>query len=173
LTGSIFTKDACDHLASAGWRFATVPAGLTLAGLRAAGAPFKGAKYFDQQANETHELSVEPAVIAYAPGLPAETLNQSFDRCLELFLAPPSELPPHVRPTIQPAALYAWLLWEHARHHGEWLLQGRYTWCADRSGTTHLALGVFGRERPLLVTPIPEGHGRGLGAWPILVPAGR
>jgi hypothetical protein len=79
-------------------------------------------------------------------------------------------LPSGAEAVIAPAALYVHILMEHFRQRGEWLLQGSYTWAADRDGGKHLAVGVFGRQRPLIVSPIPEATGRGIGAMPVIVP---
>jgi hypothetical protein len=38
------------------------------------------------------------------------------------------------------------------------------------SGATHLGVGAFGSQRPILVSPIPEGSGRGVGVMPVVVP---
>ena len=45
-----FAPETREGLRRQGWRLAVAPAGVTLAGLRAAGAPYKGHKYFAQQA---------------------------------------------------------------------------------------------------------------------------
>ncbi|MGH2351047.1 MAG: hypothetical protein ACRDI2_18945 [Chloroflexota bacterium] len=166
-----FAPEVRDPLAREGWRILEAPAGVTLAGLRAADAPFKGSKYFDQQATATVELPVAGGDVAYRPGLLPESLNQPYDRAQELVDGFSTLLPPGAVAAIGPAALYAWLLTEHHRRYGEWLLRQCYTWAADRSGGTHLAVGVFGRERPLLVSPLPEGTGRGVGIMPLVVPS--
>ena len=168
-----FRADTKAALLRAGWRLAEAPSGLTLAGLRATGAPFKGSKYFDQQAAHTVKAPPRGGEVAYRPGLLPESLNQPFERAVALLAHLERALPPGATATIGPAALYVWLLWERYRASGEWLLSQRYTWAADRSGSTHLAVGVFGRERPLLVSPIPEGMGRGLGVLPLVLPLER
>lgn len=190
-----FTPPAQDALLAQGWRLLHAPAGLTLAMLRAAGAPFKGNRYFDVHAAQTEELSVPARDVAYRPGLMPNSLNQTFDQGKHLTRALAPLLPAGMEATIAPAALYVWILYEHFRQHGEWPLRQCYTWAADRSrvhavstaedasgrlqpggtsasaGYVHLAVGVFGQQRPLLVSPIPEPSGRGLGVMPILVPS--
>ncbi len=166
-----FTPEARAALEAAGWRILDAPPGLTLAGLRAAGAPFKGTKYFEQQAAGTEELPVDAGEVAYRPGLMPESLNQSFDDGQALLARLQDRLPAGTKVVIGPAALYVWLLVEHHRRYGEWLLRQCYTWAADRSGEAHLAVGVFGQDRPLLVSPIPEGMGRGVGVLPLVLPA--
>ncbi|MDQ3702711.1 MAG: hypothetical protein M3442_17570 [Chloroflexota bacterium] len=194
-----FTTAARDALLEQGWRLLDAPAGITLATLRAAGAPFKGSRYFDAQAARTVELPVPAGDIAYRPGLMPDSLNHTFEQGERLTRALVPLLPHGAEATIAPAALYVWLLQEHFRQHGEWPLRQCYTWTADRSRVhsqstaedasgrpqprgngasadasveyVHLAVGVFGQQRPLLVSPIPEPSGRGLGVMPIIVPS--
>ena len=172
IPGARFSTEARARLLATGWLALEVPEGLTLAGLRAAGAPFKGSKYFDQQASGVRELSVSAGEVAYPRDLLPGTMGRTYAGCVALLDGLQPQLPGGARASIQPAALYVWLLWEHQQRHGEWLLQGRYTWAADATadGSEHLATGVFGQQRPLLVSPIPEPFGRGLGALPIVVP---
>ncbi len=184
-----FTPQTQEELIGQGWRLLHAPPGLSLARLREAGAPFKGSKYFDQQAAQTAELTVPGGDLAYRPGLLPHSLNQTFDVGTGLVQAMTALLPPGAVATIAPAALYVWLLVEHHRLQGEWLLRQCYTWAADRSweGTgpaspgkgslvratareLHLAVGVFGQARPLLVSRIPEPSGRGLGVMPVIAP---
>ena len=101
-----FDPETRDRLLREGWQVAEAPAGLTLAGLRAAGAPFKGTKYFDQQAARTAEAPVAGGEVAYRPGLMPDSLNQTYDRALELLVELERLLPPGVRATAGPAALY-------------------------------------------------------------------
>jgi hypothetical protein len=165
-----FEAQTAEALLRDGWRIARAPAGVTLAGLRAEGAPFKGSKYFDVQAGQTLELPVAETELAYRPGLQPGTASQPFEACERLVTRLEGALPPRVVARIAPAALYVWTLWMHRRTEGEWPLSGCYTWAADRSGTARLAVGIFGRERPIVVSPIPEGSGRGIGVMPIVFP---
>src|SRR5919109_429127 len=158
-------------LASQGWRLLEAPPGLTLAGLRDAGAPFKGTRYFDHFAAETEEAAFAGGEVAYRPGLMPGSLNRTYDGAASLAAGLQALLPPGAVPMIAPAALYVWLLVEHRRRRGEWLLAQAYAWAADRWRDTHLVVGVFGRERPLLVSPLLEGSGRGVGLAPVVVPA--
>jgi hypothetical protein len=169
--GPRFAAETVAALRAQGWRLLPAPRGVTLAGLRSAGAPFKGTKYFDLQAAETSELPVAGGDVAYRPGLLPDSLNRPFEGAAGGVAALRPLLPAGVEATIGPAALYVWLLVEHHRLHGEWLLRQYYTWAADRSGTTHLAVGVFGQARPLIVSPVPELSGQGLGVMPLIVPA--
>ena len=165
-----FSPEVRRQLADAGWQVVETPAGATLGDLRAAGAPFKGDKYFQHQSAATDELPVPAAEAAYRGALLPESLSQSFAVACELVERLGSELPAGARAVVGPAALYVAVLVAHHGGTGEWLLAQRYTWAADRSGATHLAVGAFGRERPILVSPIPEGYGRGLGVMPVVVP---
>jgi hypothetical protein len=167
-----FAPGTAAALEAQGWRVLGVPAGITLAGLRAAGAPFKGTKYFDRQAAATVEHPVAGGDVAYRPGLMPGSLARSFDAAARLVDDLQPRLPAGTMPIVGAAALYVWLLVEHRRRHGEWLLRQCYTWAADRSGPAHLAVGVFGEARPLIVSPVPEGSGQGLGVMPLVVPAG-
>jgi hypothetical protein len=168
--GRRFAPETAQALRDQGWRFLDVPPGVTLGGLRAAGAPFKGSKYFDLQAGATTELPVAGGDVAYRPGLLPNSLNRQFEDVAVSVAGLRALLPAGAGATIGPAALYVWLLVEHHRRHGEWLLRQCFTWAADRSGGTHLAVGVFGRDRPLIVSPVPELNGQGLGVMPLIVP---
>src|SRR5438552_3275553 len=167
---AIFDPETRDALLRAGWYVVGAVGGLTLADFRAAGAPFKSDKYFASQAADADDLPIAWGEAAYRGELLPESLNQPYARAEQLIEALQPSLPAGARAVIAPAALYVHLLVEHHRQRGEWLLQQRYTWAADRSGATHLAVGVFGQQRPLLVSPIPEGSGRGLGVMPVVVP---
>jgi hypothetical protein len=157
-------------LRAQGWRLTRAPAGITLAGLRAAGAPFKSSKYFDQQAAATVEAAVAGGDVAYRPGLLPGSLNEPHAALPGRLAALQPLLPPGAVAGVGPAALYVWLLVDHHAREGEWPLRQCFTWTADASGETHLAVGVFGRERPLIVSPIPEASGRGLGLMPLIFP---
>ncbi|MBI3973739.1 MAG: hypothetical protein HY332_20885 [Chloroflexi bacterium] len=167
-----FVPETRPHLIRNGWRLVVAPARLSLAGLRAAGAPFKGTKYFDQQAERTREMPFAGGEVAYRPGLMPDSLNRPYAHAAALVDDLRDRLPAGAHAIIAPAALYVWLLTEHHRQTGEWLLHQCYTWAADESDGTHLAVGIFGQMRPLLVSPIPEGSGRGVGVMPIVVPVG-
>jgi hypothetical protein len=168
---SAFSGPTRAALLADGWRIIAAPAGLTLEGMRAAGAPFKGSKYFQSQASQTQAVVFTGGDVAYRPGLLPGSLNRTYQEAEELVAQLRPRMPAGVEPAIGPAALYVWLLVEHHRQQGEWLLSGCYTWAADRAGDAHLAVGVFGRQRPLLVSPIPEGSGRGIGVLPLILPA--
>ncbi|HEX2035483.1 MAG TPA: hypothetical protein VHS99_15000 [Chloroflexota bacterium] len=165
-----FPPDVHRSLGERGWQVVEVPAAISLAGLRDAGAPFKGTKYFQQQAARTGELPVPEGEVAYRPGLLPESLNQTYERSRALLAAVQAELPPGTRAEIGPAALYVWLFVEHHRRHGAWPLNQQYAWAADHSAGIHLAVGVFGQQRPLLVSLVPEGLGRGVGLMPLVFP---
>jgi hypothetical protein len=157
-------------LRAQGWRLAHAPAGITLAGLRAAGAPFKSSKYFDLQAAATAELPVSGGDVAYRPGLLPGSLNEPHAALPGRLAALQPLLPPGAVAAVGPAALYVWLLIDHHARDGAWPLRQCFTWAADASGETHLAVGVFGQARPLIVSPIPEASGRGLGLMPLILP---
>lgn len=165
-----FSPPTLDALRRQGWRLARVPAGVTLAGLRAAGAPFKGDRYFAHQAARTAEQPAPAGDVAYRPGLLPGSLNRSFEAVARLATDLAPRLPPGVLPVIGPAALYVWLLVDHHARLGEWLLRQCFTWAADVSGESHLAVGVFGEARPLIVSPIPELRGQAVGLMPLIVP---
>lgn len=178
----MFTAAARQALLGQGWRLRTAPAGLTLVDLRAQGAPFKGSRYFDRQADHTHEVAFAGGEIAYRPGLIPDSLGCTPVEALALLGRLQPLLPPDAVSIVAPAALLVWLLVEHQRLYQEWLLQGTFTWAADTyrpdsptSGVTvpgeiHLAVGVFGRTQPLIVSSVPEGRGRGIGLLPVIVP---
>jgi hypothetical protein len=166
-----FSPQTAAALRAQGWRLATAPTGITLAALRAAGAPFKGNKYFDLQAAATAEVAVEGGDVAYRPGLMPGSLNQPHATIAGQLEALQPLLPAGAAAGVAPAALYVWLLVDHHAREGEWLLRQCFTWAADPSGGTHLAVGVFGQARPLIVSPVPELTGRGLGLMPLILPA--
>ncbi len=169
-----FDLSTGEALRRAGWQIVEAPPGLTLAALRAAGAPFKGTRYFDRHAAAAREQPVAGGAVAYRGGLLPATIGRSYAEAERIVAALGAQLPSGARAVIGPAALYVWLLVEHHRRQGEWLLRGAYTWAADTvelAGGAHLAVGVFGEQRPLVVTPVPEGSGAGIGALPLVVPA--
>jgi hypothetical protein len=169
-----FDAKAREALLDTGWHLADSPSGLTLEGLRRSGAPFKSAKYFEQHASLTLEAVFPGGDIAYRPGLMPESLNQPYDRCLAHLARLIPLLPAGAQPVVAPAALYVWLFDDHSRRTGEWLLQKCFTWTADQcrlgNMSTHLVVGLFGGQRPLVVSPLPEGRGRGVGLMPVVVP---
>jgi hypothetical protein len=176
--GSVYQFDPTtgEVLRRAGWEIVDAPPGLTLAALRAAGAPFKGTRYFDRHAAATREPPVVGGAVAYRQGLLPATIGRTYTEAERLVASLGAQLPGGVLAVIGPAALYIWLLMEHHRRRGEWLLRGAYTWAADivdlaGGGEVHLAVGVFGEQRPLVVTPVPEGFGAGIGAMPLVLPA--
>ena len=171
MTAAQFASESRAALEQRGWQVAEAPGGLTLAALRDAGAPFKGSKYFDRQAALTEEIAFPGGEVACRSGLIPESLGPTIEEAERLVAQLSPNLPPGTRPIVGPAALYVWLLVHDYQQRGEWLLQQCFTWAADQSGTTHLIVGVFGQQRPLLVSPLPEGLGRGVGVMPLLVPA--
>jgi len=169
LVDRCFTPDAVKALQSAGWTVIDVPAGVTLHALREQGAPFRSDRYFREFAPEVTETPTVAHTVAYRPELLPNSLNRAYDECAALLRDLSATLPPGLAATIAPAAVYAWLLMQHHRATGAFPLAGHYTWTSDRYRATHLALGVFGRDRPLLVAPIPELRGRGIGVLPVVV----
>ncbi|HWP28517.1 MAG TPA: hypothetical protein VNM50_03165, partial [Chloroflexota bacterium] len=158
-------------LQAAGWRCVRLPPGLTLARLHAAGAPFKGARYFEVQARQTVEYTTVDTDLAYPPGLLPGSYNLPFEAAEQLVAQLAPQLPPGTAATIAPAAAYVWLLEHHRCATGSYPFTQRYTWAVDRyQERAHLAVGVFGQHRPLLVVPLPEGRGAGVGVWPVVVP---
>jgi hypothetical protein len=166
-----FSSETRDLLLSAGWRLLTLPPDLTLLDLKASGAPFKGDKYFIQHHAETAEARFPGGDVAYRPGLMPDSLSRPYADTAGLLQRLQPLLPSGATGVVGSAAAYAWLLVEHYRAHGDWLLPQCFTWCADTHRETHLVLGCFGRERPLMLSPLPEGTGRGVGLMPLIVSA--
>src|SRR6266545_6257180 len=108
-----FASDVRQRLADAGWRIVETPAGASLADLRAAGAPFKGDKYFQVQAAFTDELPVPCAEAAYRGTLLPDSLNQSFATGRALVEQLGGELPKGAGAIVGPAALYVAVLVAH------------------------------------------------------------
>ena len=166
-----FSEETRPALERGGWSVVTVPDGLSLARLRQEGAPFKGTKYFDRFDGAAEAPPGEVAYQGALDSLLPESLNQPFERGRAAMMARlGGTLPAATRLVVGSATTYCWLLLDHHRRTGEWLLAGRYTWTADLAGGMRVAVGVFGRERPLLVSPIPEGQGRGIGIMPLVEP---
>ena len=166
----LFSPATRDALQAQGWRFALLPDGLTLETLRRTGASFKGTKFFDQHASDAHEESFEGGDIAYRPGLMPDSLNRTYDEIPALLDGLNRLLPPGVTAALGSAAAYAWLLDDHHTRSGEWLLPSCFTWTLDGHRSSHLVTGAFGRTLPILVSPLPEGRGRGVGVMPLIVP---
>lgn len=163
-----------DALAAQGWRLATLPPGLSLQSLRDSGAPFKGDRFFRDQAPLARHEPYEPGDIAYRPGLMPGSLESRVPDLADLLRRVDALLPEGAAPCVAPAAPYVWLLLDHHARTGEWLLTRCFTWTADRWGpgdSTRLVAGVMSGARPLLISPLPEGHGRGVGLLPLIVPA--
>jgi hypothetical protein len=171
-----FAPGTREALVGQGWRLATVPEGLTLAGVRALGAPFKGERFFREQAEWAREVAFPGGEVAYRPGLMPGSVGLPYGGLDGLLAQLGGLLPPGSRAAVASAAAYAWLLADHHARTGEWLLAQCFTWCADGygppEGGVHLVLGAMGGARPLLVAPLPEGSGRGVGLLPLVVPAG-
>ena len=159
------TQEALD---GQGWRRTELPGGLTLAGLRESGAPFKGEKVLGREG--LTERPLEATEVAYRPGLMPGSPNVPRAGLAGLVDGLRRLVPVGVEPVIGSAAGYGWLLLEHHRQHGEWLLARTLTWTVDDTGGTGLAIGVFGGG--LLVSRLPEGRGAGVGLLPLLIPAG-
>ena len=162
-----FSEEAREALDKPGWRRAELPGGLTLSALHAAGAPFKGDKVSGR--SELIERPLAASEVAYRPGLMPGSPNVPFEGLVTLLDSLRPRVPAGVEPVIGSAAAYGWLLMEHQQTNGEWLLARTLTWTADDLGGTHLAIGVFGGG--LLVSPLPEGRGAGVGLLPLLIPA--
>jgi hypothetical protein len=169
--GAVFAPDEARWLAEGGWTIVRLPAGLTLAGLRAAGAPFKSGKYFTAHAPQAAERTTVATELAYKPRLLGGTFNRPFDDTVTLVDGMAPHLPSAVAPVVGPAAAYVWLCEQHYAACGEYPYQQLYAWAVDRyAERAQLAVGVFGQRQPLLVVPVTEGRGSGIGAWPLLVP---
>ena len=163
-----FSEATREALDAQGWRRTELPGGLTLAALRETGVPFKGDKGAGRAGLAEHplpasEVAYRPGLMPGSPNLPRESLAAPLED-----LRP--RLPAGAQPAIGSAAAYGWLLMEHHRRHGEWLLSRVLTWTVDDLGGTPLAIGVFGGG--LLVSPLPEGRGAGVGLLPLLIPSG-
>ena len=161
-----FSEATREALDAQGWRRIEMPGDLTLAALHATGAPFKGDKVTGRPGLAEHplptcEVAYRPGLMPGSPNLPRAALGALLDSVR-------SRLPAGAQPAIASAAAYGWLLIEHHRTRTEWLLSRVLTWTADDLGGTPLAIGVFGGG--LLVSPLPEGRGAGVGLLPLLVP---
>lgn|GEM_PF-6057016 len=166
----LFSPLTRDALQSQGWRLARLPDDLTLEALRRAGASFKGTKYFDQHASDTHERPFEGGDVAYRPGLMPESLNRTYAEISTLLDDLNRLLPSGTTAALGSAAVYTWLLDDHHTRAGEWLLPSCFAWTLDGHRSSHLVVGAFGRTQPILVSPLPEGRGSGVGVMPLVVP---
>ena len=162
-----FSEATREALDAQGWRRTELPGGLRLASLHAAGVRFKGDKV--SGCAGLVELPLEATEVAYRPGLMPGSPNLPVSALDRLLVELRTRLPAGVDPVVGSAAAYGWLLVEHHARHGEWLLARVFTWTADDLGGTPLAIGVFGGG--LIVSPLPEGRGAGVGLLPLLVPA--
>jgi hypothetical protein len=170
-TGPKFDTEAAALLRQGGWTTLHLPAGLTLKGLRAAGTPFKGPRYFDSQARDTREHTTVATALAYKPLLLPGSLNQPIAVVQEMLVALTAALPPTLIATLAPAAAYVWLCQRHYETTGNYPLARRYTLTADvYQERAPIVVGVFGQHNPLLVAPLVEGHGAGVGGWPVVLP---
>lgn len=165
-----FVPDVAETLRRNGWTLVDVPAGLTLAELHRRGAPFRGTRYFREFAPGVVESPTIAQSVAYQPGFLPGTLNRRFDECARLVAEFGRTVPGGCHAIIGQAATYVEILWRHALATGEFPLAGGYTWASDEYADGHLVVGIFGRERPIVVGPHPES-GRGIGVMPLIVPA--
>lgn len=166
-----FSPGQSDALHDAGWIVTRLPGSLTLAGLRDAGVPFKGTRYFDTQALDTVERTTVATDVAYRPGLLPDCFNRSFESAQQCIDDLNRKLPPGAVATIAPAAAYVWLCQHHLETHGTYPFSQCFTWAIDRyQDRTNLVVGIFGQRRPVLVAPLSEGRGAGVGVWPIVFP---
>ncbi len=165
-----FAPDLAENLRRGGWTIVEIPAGLTLALLREQGAPFRGDRYFKEFASSVIETPTRSGSIAYQPAFLRGSLNCRYEECEDLIASFNRSAPRGCQAIIGSAAVYVQILWYHARTTGEFPLVGGYTWASDRYAEGHLVVGVFGRERPIVVGPHPKS-GRGIGVMPLIVPS--
>ena len=167
---SQFSPDVEAMLLRHGWTIAEAPAGLTLGALRTMGAPFRGTRFFREFAPDVFETPSVATALAYQPGFLPGSLNQLYPEASKLVEEFDRTAPSGTRAIIASAATYVWLLWQHAQRTGTFPLTGYYTWTADTSPEGQLIVGVFGRDRPLVVAPHAK-TGAGVGVMPILLPS--
>lgn len=163
-----FNPEVAEILRRNGWTLVDVPAGLTLTELQRRGAPFRGTRYFRDFAPCVVETPTIAHSVAYQPGFLPNTLNRPFDECADLVAEFGRSVPSGCRAIVGQAAVYVEILWRHALVTGEFPLTGGYTWTSDQYPAGHLVVGVFGRERPIVVGPHPKS-GRGIGVMPLIV----
>lgn len=164
-----FAPDVVTALRAAGWTIVELPAGLTLGGLRRSGAPFRGDRFFREFSAAVADVPTEATEIAYRPWLVPESLNRSYAECEELITAFGHAVPPGCRAIIGQAAAYVQILWRHGQETGQYPIGGTFTWTSDLCRDGHLVVGIFGRERPIVIGPHPTS-GRGIGVLPLLIP---
>jgi hypothetical protein len=164
-----FAADVDAGLRTDGWTIVELPAGLTLGVLRGLGAPFRGERYFREFAPEVIEVPTIATAIAYQPGFLPGSLNLVFDVAARLVEDFDRLVPRGSHAALASAATYVYLLWQHARQTGVFPMAGYFTWTSDVSPAGHLVVGVFGRDRPLIVAPHAKS-GVGIGVLPVLVP---
>jgi hypothetical protein len=167
-----FSDQTREALRSQGWRLASLPADLSLESLRLAGAPFKSDRFFRDHAPGAVEVPSAPGDLAYRPGLMLNSPGRPFADSIALLATLVPLLPDGTRPVLGPAAAYVWLLADHHQRTSEWLLSRCFTFTIDHHTPTRspLVVGAFGGARPLIVTPLPEHTGRGVGLLPLIVP---
>ncbi len=167
-----FVPTVAEELRRGGWLIVDLPGGLMLSVLRASGAPFRGERFFRDFAPFVVETATLDTQVAYQPGLLAGSLNLRYEAAELLVAEFGRGAPTGVRATIGTAATYVQIIWAHARTTGDFPLRGYYTWTADAGPDGHLVVGVFGRDRPIVVGPHPKS-GAGIGVMPLLVPDDR
>jgi hypothetical protein len=167
---AVFDPQVRDQLAQSGWTILGAVGGTRLDDLRNDGAPFKSDKYFATRPADAEDPTIEWAEVAYKGELIPWSLNQPYERAQALVEVLEPSLPSGATPIIGPAVLYVHILVQHHKAHGNWLLQQCFTWATDQIGSAHVAVGAFGQRRPIVVSPIPEGYGRGIGVMPLVVP---
>ncbi len=166
-----FSEPTAATLERNGWSVVDLPEGLTLETLRRQGAPFRGSRYFDRFAGEVAETPTTGGQIAVNWGILEGTLNRIYEDCEGLLAEFGRTLPDGCEATIGTAATYVYLIGHYRADKGVFPIAGRYTWTRDRYRDTHLVAGVFGRERPIVVAPLSEKQGKGVGVMPLIVPA--
>lgn len=166
-----FSEDTTAILERNGWSVVEVPAGLTLEVLRLQGAPFRGIRYFDRFAGAVAEKPTTEGHVAVNWGILEGTLNRRYEECESLVAEFGRTLPDGCEAMIGPTATYVYLIGRHRADRGTFPLAGYYTWACDRYRDTHLVVGVFGSQRPIVVAPLSEKQGKGVGVMPLIVPA--
>ncbi len=166
---AVFSPQVAEILRRSGWIIIEIPSGLTLPLLRERGAPFRGDRYFREFAADVVETPTRAGSVAYQPAFLNGSLNRRYEECEELVASFDRSVPTGCQAIIGRAAVYVEVLWRHFQATGEFPLAGGYTWTSDRYSEGHLVVGVFGRERPIVVGPHPKS-GRGIGVMPLIVP---
>lgn len=165
-----FSEATTTILERSGWSVVELPAGLTLSTLRQQGAPFRGDRYFKEFAGDVAEKPTSAGPIAFYSGILEGTLNRLYEECERQLADFGQTLPDGCRALIGSAATYVHVLGRHQEDSGMFPIAGYYTWTSDRYRDTHLIVGVFGRERPIVVAPLSEGQGSGVGVMPLIAP---